>query len=249
MCYLFVFSNYNEFNSSRSSCQKKNCQKLSNQYHYIRVILNLFPDGSSQSIQKRLYVDFKSTFDNSSPAKLRIYALIYGIKNDALHDLDQSIYDWEIAHEVSSDEKFTLHMPINMNGFDILKTSHYLHGYLITNASDKTFIINGNEKVLLPNGSINEQIQILYNSFKFNYKLLNIEINYGFRLSLHDFFVSNHNTQKQTFNINITLQNGHFKVKLLNKDVPNEELNILIQFIHENNIYDDKIKNTYNVYT
>ena len=29
-----------------------------------------------------------------------------------------------------------------MNGNDILKTSHYLHGYLITNLSDKTFIIN-----------------------------------------------------------------------------------------------------------
>ena len=43
---------------------------------------------------------------------------------------------------------------------------------------------------------------------------------------------SDHNTQKQTFDMNITLQNGHFKVKLLNKDVPNEELNILIKYIH-----------------
>ena len=69
-------------------------------------------------------MDFKSTFDSSSTTKLRIYAVIYGIKNDALHDLGQSIYDWEIAYEVSSDEKYTMHMPINMNGFDILKTSH-----------------------------------------------------------------------------------------------------------------------------
>ena len=87
-------------------------KKSSNQYHYIRAILNLSSDGTSQSIQ-RIYVDFKSTFDNSSPTKLRIYALIYGIKNDALHDLNQSIYDWEKAYEVSSDEKFTMHMPIN----------------------------------------------------------------------------------------------------------------------------------------
>ena len=140
----------NEFNSSRLSFQGLNinidyqaAKKISNQYHYMREILSLSPDGTSQSIQGRLYRDFKSTFDNSSPTKLRIYAVIYVIKNDALHDLDQSIYDWEKAYEVSSDEKFTMHMPINTNGFDILKTSHYLHGYFITNASDKTFIING----------------------------------------------------------------------------------------------------------
>ena len=90
-------------------------------------------------------------------------------------------------------------MPINMNGFDILKTSHYLRGYLIINSSDKTFIINGNKKVLLSNGSIIKQIQIMYNSFKFNYKLLNIQIHYEFRLPLHDFFVSRQKTQKQTF--------------------------------------------------
>ena len=29
-----------------------------------------------------------------------------------------------LHYEISCDEKFTEHMPINMNGFDILKTSH-----------------------------------------------------------------------------------------------------------------------------
>ena len=172
-------------------------------------------------------------FDNSSPTKLRIYAVMYDIKNDALHDLDQSIYDWGKAYEKnSSDEKFTMHMPINMNGFDILKTSHYLRGYLNTNSSCKMFTVNGNQKVLLPIGSIVKQIQILYSSFKFNYEKLNIKINFEMVLSLHDFFVSSQNTQKQTFDINIMLQNDHFNVELLNNDVPNEELNILIQYIH-----------------
>ena len=77
-----------------------------------------------------------------------------------------------------------MHMKIDMNGFDILKTSHYLPGYLITNLSDKTFIINGSKRVLLPCGSIIKQIQILYNYFKFDYEKINIQIYYGFRLSL-----------------------------------------------------------------
>ena len=147
----------NEFNSSRLSFQGLNIninyqavKKISNQYHNIRAILNLSPDGTSQSIQRRLYVDFKSTFDNSSPTKLRIY----DIKNDALHNLDQSIYDWEKAYVISSNEKFTMYMPVDMNGFDILKTSNYLHGYQITNLSDKTFVINGSKGILLPSRSL-----------------------------------------------------------------------------------------------
>ena len=43
-----------------------------------------------------------------------------------------------------------------------------------------------------------------------------------------DFFVSDQNTHIQTLNMNLALQNGHFKVKLINNDVPNEELDILI---------------------
>ena len=85
-------------------------KKISNQYHYLRTILNLPPAGTSKNIQRRLYVNFKSTFDNSSPRKLRIHAVMYDIKNDALHNLDQSIYDWEKAYEVSSDEQFTMHI-------------------------------------------------------------------------------------------------------------------------------------------
>ena len=117
-----------------------------------------------------------------------------------------------------------MHMPINMNGFDILKTSHYLHGYLITNLSDKTFIINGSKRVLLPRGSIIKQIQILYNSFKLNYGKLNIQIYYGFRFAFNNFFVSDQNTNIQTLNMNLALENGHFKIKLINNDVPNREL-------------------------
>ena len=126
-----------------------------------------------------------------------------------------------------------MHIPIDMNGNDILNTSHYLHGDLNTNAQDKTFTINGSKTVLLPSGSTIKQIQILYNSFKFkNYKTLNIEIYYGPNLSLSDFFTSSQTTQIQTFNTNMTIQNGHFRLKLMNNDVPNEYLNILIKYIH-----------------
>ena len=62
-------------------------------------------------------------------------------------------------------------MPIDMNGFDILKTSHYLDGHLDTNSSNKTVFINGSKRVLLPNGSIIKQVQILYTIFSHQVKI------------------------------------------------------------------------------
>ena len=88
--------------------------KVNSEYKYLRTILNLSPDGTSKQIQRRLYVNFKSNFDNSSPVILPIFVLIYGIKDEAKSDLDMTIYDYELATQVT-DNKFQLHIPINMN--------------------------------------------------------------------------------------------------------------------------------------
>ena len=89
-------------------------------------------------IFKGVYILPFKLLTTMSPNRLPIYVLIYGLKNASKNYIDISIYDCEKAYEVSSNEQFTMFMPINMNGFDILKISHYLHGYLITNLSDKT---------------------------------------------------------------------------------------------------------------
>ena len=88
--------------------------KVNSEYKYLRTILNLSPDGTSKQIQRRLYVNFKSNFDNSSPVLLPIFVLIYGIKGEAKNDLDMTIYDYEKAYEVVNNA-FQMHVPINMN--------------------------------------------------------------------------------------------------------------------------------------
>ena len=88
--------------------------KVNSEYKYLRTILNLSPDGDSPSIQRRLYVNFKSNFDNDSPTLLPVYVLIYGIKGEAKSDLDMTIYDYEKAYEVANNQ-FQLHVPIDMN--------------------------------------------------------------------------------------------------------------------------------------
>ena len=76
--------------------------------------MNLSPDGISPSIQRRLYVNVQSTFDNLSPSLLPLHVLIYGIKDEAKNNLDFTIYDYEKAFEVANN-KFQLHVPIDTN--------------------------------------------------------------------------------------------------------------------------------------
>ena len=92
--------------------------KVNSEYKYLRTILNLSPDGTSPSIQRRLYVNFKSNFDNNSPNLLPVFVLIYGIKGEAKSDLDMTIYDYEKATEVV-DNNFQFHVPVNMNDHKI----------------------------------------------------------------------------------------------------------------------------------
>ena len=88
--------------------------KVNSEYKYLRTILNLSPDGTSPSIQRRLYVNFKSNFDNNSPHLLPVFVLIYGIKGEAKSDLDMTIYDYEKVYEVANNQ-FQMHVPIDMN--------------------------------------------------------------------------------------------------------------------------------------
>ena len=92
--------------------------KVNSEYKYLRTVLNLSPDGTSPSIQRRLYVNFKSNFDSDSPNLLPVFVLIYGIKGEFKSDLDMTIYDYEKAYEVANN-KFELHVPIDMNGNEI----------------------------------------------------------------------------------------------------------------------------------
>ena len=114
-----------EFNSFKISFEKMNInvdksttKKVNSDYKYYRSILNLSPDSTSQSIQRRLYINVQCSFDNNSPNLLPICVLIYGIKNEAKNDTDFSIYDYENAYEITNNE-FLLHIPVVMNNKDL----------------------------------------------------------------------------------------------------------------------------------
>ena len=86
---IYIPNKYDhEFNSTILTFQTTNINidyqaytKINNQFQYIRCILNLSLDGSSNNIQRRLYITFQVSYDNKSPNRLPIYVLIYGLKN------------------------------------------------------------------------------------------------------------------------------------------------------------------------
>ena len=137
-----------EFNSFNMSFEKLNMNidkshtiKINTDYKYYRSILNISPDGTSQSIQRRLYVNVQSTYDNLSPQLLPLYVLIYGIKGEAKNDLDFTIYDYEKAYEVANNE-FQLHVPINMNNNKIIGLlPSYIWGDTSSSISKCDFLI------------------------------------------------------------------------------------------------------------
>ena len=109
------FDSFNiTFEKLNMNIDKSHTIKVNTDYKYYRSILNLSPDGTSPSIQRRLYVNVQSSFDNLSPSLLPLYVLIYGIKGEAKNDIDFTIYDYEKAYEVSNNN-LQIHIPINMN--------------------------------------------------------------------------------------------------------------------------------------
>ena len=89
-----------KFQSLNMIILKQSTKKVSNEYHHIRCILQIQPDGTSNQIQTRLYVTIKATYDNNSPISLPLYFVCYGIKNALQNYIDMSIYDFDKSYEI-----------------------------------------------------------------------------------------------------------------------------------------------------
>ena len=59
-----------KFESLNMTILKQSTKKVSNEYHYIRCILQMQPDSTENQIQKRLYATLTATYDNNSPISL-----------------------------------------------------------------------------------------------------------------------------------------------------------------------------------
>ena len=117
---------------------------------------------------------------------------------------------------------------LSLNGHRLRGSVHYINGILNTN-SGNTFLLNGCDKIIIPNYSHISTTKVLYFKLKSQYTPISLKIKHSSRLTQSITFTSTQATQLQTININLTLAYGLVAVELASV-VKDEELLLLIEY-------------------
>ena len=91
--------------------------KIDNEFNYDRSIIILQLNDQRSDLQKWFFVICRGSGSAHSPNEFKVNLVLYGVKGNYFN-IDQCIYDYEKAYEISEDERFKLYMPIDFNGFD-----------------------------------------------------------------------------------------------------------------------------------
>ena len=150
--------------------------------------------------------------------------IVYGIKGSQ-NDVDSSVYDTPYVIE---NGKLTLQTDLDMNGYRLLNSVHHIHGILNTN-NGKTFLLNGCDKIIIPNNSNIFRIKAMFFKLNLSYPAISLKINHGFMLNQVDNVTSSQNIQVQTINTKLKLKFGHMSVDLVN-NINNEEILLFIEY-------------------
>ena len=77
------------------------------------------------------------------------------------HHLLGSIYDKAFSIEQG---KMVMQKDLSLNNHRLLGSVHYINGFLKPNCGINTFTLNGNNNILIPNGSVISTIKMLHSS-------------------------------------------------------------------------------------
>ena len=105
---------------------------------------------------------------------------------------------------------------------------HYINGILNTN-NGNTFLLNGCDKIIIPNHSHILTIKVLYFKLKRQYTPISLKIKHSSHLTQSITYTSTQATQLQTISINLVLVFGLMAVELASV-VKDEELLLLIEY-------------------
>lgn len=132
-----------------------------------------------------------------------------------------SVYDYGKAYEIMPNERFRMHMPLDISIFLIQKkknnnkNTYFINGCLNNSSPTKTFTTNGFQKIVTPNGSVIKSISHLYKHLGFSYPSIQIKIH---QVSTFHHTYSNSSTiQKQNLIVHLSLNFGHFKIEFIFK--------------------------------
>ena len=170
-----------------------------------------------------LYLDLHGTVSNPSLITI-CHVIVYGVK-ETISNVDPSVYDTAFVIE---NGQMVMQTNVSLNGHRLRDSIHQINGVLNTK-NGRTFLLNGCDKIIIPNHSHILTIKVLHLKFKDRYTPISLNIKSLFPSSTIIKYTSTQATQSQTISINLTLSTGFMGVELAS-DVKNEELLLLIEY-------------------
>ena len=189
--------------------------------NYTKTVINFHRWGSSPP--QFIYLDLHGTV--TFPSLLTIgHLIVYGVK-ETISNVDPSVYDTAFVIE---NGKLVMETDLSLNGHRLRGSVHYINGILNTK-NGNTFLLNGCDKIIIPNHSHILTITVLYFKLKSKYKPISLKIKHSDHLTQSITYTSTQSTKSQTININLVLAFGHLAVEL-GSVVKNKELLMSIEY-------------------
>ena len=189
--------------------------------NYTKTVINFHRWGSSPP--QFIYLNLHGTV--TFPSLLTIgHLIVYGVK-ETISNVDPSVYDTAFVIE---NGKLVMETDLSLNGHNLSGSVHYIHGILNTK-NGNTFLLNGCDKIIIPNHSHILTITVLYFKVKSKYKPISLKIKHSDHLTQSITYTSTQSTKSQTININLVLAFGHMGVELASV-IKNVELLMLIEY-------------------
>ena len=189
--------------------------------NYTKTVINFHRWGSSPP--QFIYLDLHGTV--TFPSLLTIgHLIVYGVK-ETISNVDPSVYDTAFVIE---NGKLVMETDLSLNGHNLSGSVHYINGILNTK-NGNTFLLNGCDKIIIPNHSHILTITVLYFKVKRRYTPISLKIKHSDHLTQSITYTSTQSTKSQTISINLILAFGHLAVELASV-IKNVELLLLIEY-------------------
>ena len=188
---------------------------------YTKTVINFHRWGSSPP--QFLYLDLHGTVSKQSFLTIG-HLIVYGVK-ETLSNVDPSVYDTAFVIE---NGQMVMQTNLSLNGHRLRGSVHYINGILNTK-NGNTFLLNGCDKIIIPNHSHILTITVLYFKLKSKYKPISLKIKHSDHLTQSITYTSTQSTKSQTININLVLAFGNLAVEL-GSVVKNQELLMSIEY-------------------
>ena len=172
-----------------------------------------------------IYLDLHGTVRDTT--SVNGHLIVYGVK-ETVSNVDPSVSDTAFAIE---NGQMVMQTDLSLNGHRLRDSIQYIDGILNTN-NGNTFLLNGCNKIIIPNHSHILTIKVPYFKLKSQYTPISLKIKHSFHLTQSltytRYYTSTQGTQLQTISINLVLAFGLMAVELASV-VKDEELLLLIE--------------------